>query len=125
MNKFPSIDKKTWKITIKALTIPLKVSVFIVLFPIKLTHHSVKSGVDYVFKGTKLNSKQLETIEKGFEYSAYVAWGQNLFPETFIIKSWYTQLIESYPQIAPYLGIITFIYGIFAWMIAFNLKKER
>ena len=49
MNKFPSIDKKAWKTTIKALTIPLKVSVFIVLFPIKLTHHSVKSGVDYVF----------------------------------------------------------------------------
>ena len=78
MNKFPSIDKKTWKTTIKALTIPLKVSVFIVLFPIKLTHHSVKSGVDYVFKGTKLNSKQLETISKVFEYLAYFAWGQNL-----------------------------------------------
>jgi hypothetical protein len=125
MNRYISKALMFWKTIIFCLKFVFKVIFLIVIIPIKLVHHSVKSGVDYTFKDTNLNSKQLETIEKGFEYSAYVAWGQNLFPETFIIKSWYTQLIESYPQIAPYLGIITFIYGIFAWMIAFNLKKER
>ena len=124
MNKFPSIDKKAWKTTIKALTIPLKVSVFIVLFPIKLTHHSVKSGVDYVFKGTKLNSKQLETISKVFEYLAYFAWGQNLLPDS-IFKAWYTQFTVNYGVLLPYMTYISFFLGAISWLIALDLKEER
>ena len=96
----------------------------LLLFPIKLAHHSVKTGVEAAFKDTTLNSRQIETIEKIFKYLAYVAWGQNLLPDT-ILNTWYTGLSASYPVINPYIGYITCILGIFMWLIAFNLKKER
>lgn len=96
----------------------------IMLFPIKLAHHSVKSGVDYIFKDTKLNSKQLETIEKIFEYIAYYAWGQNLLPDS-IFKTWYTQLTLNYQILTPYMEFVSVVLGIIAWLIAFNLRGRK
>ena len=85
---------------------------------------SVKSGVDYVFKGTKLNSKQLETISKAFEYLAYFAWGQNLLPDS-IFKAWYTQFTVNYGVLLPYMTYISFFLGAISWLIALDLKEER
>lgn len=124
MNRYISFVQLIWKVTIFCLKLVFKGIFLIVLFPIKLAHHSVKSGVDYVFKGTKLNSKQLETIEKVFEYLAYFAWGQNLLPDS-IFKSWYTQFTVNYGELLPYMAYISFFLGAVSWLIAFNLKEER
>ena len=124
MNRYISFVQLFWKVTIFCLKLVFKGIFLIMLFPIKLAHHSVKSGVDYVFKGTMLNSKQLETIEKVFDYLAYFAWGQNLLPDS-IFKSWYTQFNVNYGELLPYMAYISFFLGAVSWLIAFNLKEER
>ena len=123
MNRYISFAQMFWKATIFCLKLVFKGIFLIMLFPIKLAHRSVKSGVEVAFKDTKLNIKQLETIEKAFEYSAYYVWGQNLFAGSSF-KTWYTQILINFPNLLPHMTTISIVIGGIFRLIAFNMKGK-